>query len=401
VNLLPVAQAIPAQPPAHGLLASANEATDLPAEPSVPGQDRWGLGFTVQPENCTQAVPWDPDCGVWPTSGGDNVLDQKTAKEDAPTNQESYDVSPVVLVTSYACETKGFLSIDYSGRARRQLEASTSKAMEYELWTGDLKATNPNLQTGATVLESGAAVTPADALALLSQALSNCGAGGRGTIHAPTVFAERLLSVAPGAVKEAGNKLVSVNRGDTIVSGSGYPGTGPAGIAPPAGHTYVYATGPVNYRLGPPLVYPETFREAMNKTTNTIEYYAEREVAMNFDPCCHFVILVDIRESDGGSGGGGGGDVPTIATATLSNVAAAAISTSLLAAGAYRKGVLVFNDADEALLLKYGATASATSYTVKIAAGGYWEMPWPVFTGALDGIWENAPTGAARITELV
>jgi hypothetical protein len=87
--------------------------------------------------------------------------------------------------------------------------------------------------------------------------------------------------------------------------------------------------------------------------------------------------------------------------ATLSNVTSSATSGTLVAAGGEgRSGVLVFNDCDKALYLKYGATASATSFTVKIAAGGYWEMPKPIYYGVIDGIWESAPTGAARITVL-
>ena len=62
--------------------------------------------------------------------------------------------------------------------------------------------------------------------------------------------------------------------------------------------------------------------------------------------------------------------------------------------------VIVYNDSTEILYLKYGATASTTSYTVQIPAGGYWEMPFPIYTGAIDGIWANNASGVARITEL-
>lgn len=90
----------------------------------------------------------------------------------------------------------------------------------------------------------------------------------------------------------------------------------------------------------------------------------------------------------------------TVATATLTNVNDTATSTPLLAANTNRRGVTIFNDSLQALLVKYGATASTTSFTVRVAAGGYWEMPQPVYTGALDGVWTADSTGAARITEL-
>lgn len=87
-------------------------------------------------------------------------------------------------------------------------------------------------------------------------------------------------------------------------------------------------------------------------------------------------------------------------TATLTNVNDTASSTSLLASTAGRLGVTVFNDSTSTLYLKYGTTASATSFTVKIPPGAYWEMPLPIYTGAIDGIWSADASGAARITEL-
>ena len=87
-------------------------------------------------------------------------------------------------------------------------------------------------------------------------------------------------------------------------------------------------------------------------------------------------------------------------TATLSNVDDSAASVSLLAANTTRSGVILVNDSGEILYLKYGATASLTSFTYKIAAGGTWEMPEPIYLGAIDGIWAANGAGAARITEL-
>lgn len=90
----------------------------------------------------------------------------------------------------------------------------------------------------------------------------------------------------------------------------------------------------------------------------------------------------------------------TAAAATLANVNDSASSVTLQASNAARKGWTCFNDSDQALLVKFGATASATSFTVKIAAGGYYEMPRPIYTGVIDGIWAADSTGAARVTEL-
>jgi hypothetical protein len=91
---------------------------------------------------------------------------------------------------------------------------------------------------------------------------------------------------------------------------------------------------------------------------------------------------------------------PTAGAATLSNVNDTASSTTLLAASATRKGAICHNDSTSILYLKYGATASATSFTAKIPADGYWEMPEPIYTGIIDGIWSADASGAARLTEL-
>lgn len=95
----------------------------------------------------------------------------------------------------------------------------------------------------------------------------------------------------------------------------------------------------------------------------------------------------------------GGGSIAKATTATLSSVSSSASNGTLLAENADRIGVLVVNDSTATLYLKYGATASTSSYTVKLEPGSYWEMPQPIWVGIIDGIWSSA-NGAARITEL-
>jgi hypothetical protein len=91
---------------------------------------------------------------------------------------------------------------------------------------------------------------------------------------------------------------------------------------------------------------------------------------------------------------------PPPASSALSNVSGAVTSGTLLAANANRKGAVFMNDSTANLFLGLtSAAVSQTSYTVKILAGGYFELPWPVYTGQVNGIWDAA-TGAVRITEL-
>lgn len=84
-------------------------------------------------------------------------------------------------------------------------------------------------------------------------------------------------------------------------------------------------------------------------------------------------------------------------SATLSNVASSATSVTLFAAAGTTHGRALFNDSSAILYLKFGTTASLTSYTVQIAAGAYYEFPFPVYGGRVDGIWASA-NGFARCT---
>lgn len=268
------AEPIAATPAAHSITTGAQLQT---------GPDRWEVGYSQCPENCVDVATWDPDCRNWP--GG-----VKPEKSDAPENEACYDVDPFVIETAFGCDAKGWSTINFAGRARRQLEAATPKALEYELWTGTLKADNPNLQTGATVIGSGG-YSPKLGLALLGMALADCYHGGVGVIHAPSWIVDIWLEY--GTIKENGNRLITIVRGDTVIAGSGYPGTGPDGAGIPDNHAWVFATGPVQYRLGDTIVFPDTFEEAFDKKRNRVEYRAERMAAINFDPCCHFAVLIN------------------------------------------------------------------------------------------------------------
>lgn len=94
-------------------------------------------------------------------------------------------------------------------------------------------------------------------------------------------------------------------------------------------------------------------------------------------------------------------DPVAVGAATVGRVVASATVVTLAAANANRRGMIVFNDSASSLLVKYGAGATAASFTVRVLAGGYWEMPNPTYTGQVTGIWEGAgPTGGAQVTEV-
>lgn len=85
-------------------------------------------------------------------------------------------------------------------------------------------------------------------------------------------------------------------------------------------------------------------------------------------------------------------------TSSVTSVASSATNVTILASNANRLAATVYNDSNQSLYLKLGATASTSSFTVKISASGYYEIPGN-YTGQIDGLWAGA-NGSARVTEL-
>lgn len=80
---------------------------------------------------------------------------------------------------------------------------------------------------------------------------------------------------------------------------------------------------------------------------------------------------------------------------THSNVASANADTVLLTSSSTRQGSTIFNDSTAVLYVKLGTGASATSFTAKLLAGQYYEVPYG-YTAQINGFWDAA-NGFARI----
>lgn len=87
----------------------------------------------------------------------------------------------------------------------------------------------------------------------------------------------------------------------------------------------------------------------------------------------------------------------TGATGTLANVAGSASSVTLQAANTARIKLIMYNDSTADCYVKYGSTASATSFTWLMAAGSHIEES--DYNGIVTGIWTSA-TGNMRVTEV-
>lgn len=67
-----------------------------------------------------------------------------------------------------------------------------------------------------------------------------------------------------------------------------------------------------------------------------------------------------------------------------------------------RRGLIIVNTDANNLYLRYGDAASTSSggWTYIIPAGATWEMPKPIYTGLITGIWTAAGSGIANMTEV-
>lgn len=86
-------------------------------------------------------------------------------------------------------------------------------------------------------------------------------------------------------------------------------------------------------------------------------------------------------------------------SSSVTSVSSSATNVTLLSSNAARLGASIYNDSNKILYVKLGTTASTSSYTLQMSPNSFYEIPYPVYTGRIDGIWASA-NGAARITEL-
>lgn len=275
-----------AEPALYGILSPA-------ATVIYDDSAHWQSGYTYETLDCGTEVRLSTPC----SATGESVL--AVEAEDGQPLWRSY--IPFNIETAFQCSSLGGRLLDYEAKAYSRMEACQQKAIEREFWTGALAkaedAANgadpfPNRYLASTDVQDrtpggGAAVKPKHGLALLEQALGDCGCGVRGTIHVTRGVASSLgLSGSDGSLETPlGNK---------VIAGSGYTGSGPDGTAPTGTVQWMYATGPVTVRLGPILSRSGSRAETLDTRTNTVLVHADRSAGVTWDSCCHYGVKVDL-----------------------------------------------------------------------------------------------------------
>jgi hypothetical protein len=268
-----VVAAPPLAPPVQGLVRSTPLLVEDNALPA-----RWEAGVRFAPEVC--GLP-----GVWAVCS--------TAVLPSGNNRRAVrDYEPFAAVAYDECSAFGLNEQERQARARRALLAKDTLVLEREFWSGTLLATNPRLADATKAEVLGYGLQPVLALAALSQGLADAGVG-LGMIHVRPWLATLWLS--KNLLRWDGQRWVTL-RGDIVVAGSGYPGTGPSGELPAGGVEWAYATELVQVYRGnvdarPANADEVAVMEAMQKDpatgnyNNTLAYRAQRMLAAVHNGC--------------------------------------------------------------------------------------------------------------------
>ena len=275
----PVA-APPVTAPRFGLLASA-------ARPDMPF-DQWRNGITFRPSLMLGNIV-EPAVGTAESRNGYFwwVFDDAGDGGDPVTKDAGFRPNwntwrPYGIIEAQQGTALLLDDDQYLANARQLLATNQSRKMEKELWTGNI-ATFTGTENayltqlfGLSDLGSGGPVAAWSAL----QGYIADNQWGRGMIH----VAPKLIAYLENAylLRREGN-LILDSLDNIVVSGNGYPGTGPDNTPADPGTTWAYATPIVQVVEDTIDVVPGSLSEALIRGTNQVQYRAERMVMAWWD----------------------------------------------------------------------------------------------------------------------
>jgi hypothetical protein len=258
-------------PAPYGLVNSATLQRDV---------DRWEGGVSFESLACAANIE------IWGLcdSDGSPVIDNSGA--DRVVHAPAFGITATDTCSSTMAGS-AFREVA-AQRAEALLEASTQKALEWELKRGLVASTSTppgRWLTGPGVVDITTDSTghcPQAAVAMLQDAYSACGYGGPGVLHLTPGTAGGLRLTEDGDVLRTAN-------GDLAIAGAGY-------AEPSGGEVWAFITGPTYVWLGEITTYPDSMSQAVSIATNDIRYKAERLAAVTFDGCCAFAVKVDLAK---------------------------------------------------------------------------------------------------------
>lgn len=259
-----------------------------------PDEDQWVRGFSQEWETTLySATNWDDT----------DSTDGEVVAAGTPTYYT--EIKPFFIEAEELRSTLGFTGLDRIERLKRQLEGVTQHAMEVELWDGAVRKGESHANVAlsdasATVLNSGTALSPRRALALLEHHIGLASDGGeQGLIHMTRDVAALLASNSNMLFHEAGKEHLQTLGGTPVIVGSGYSGTGPDGVTGATAtdiNKWIYATGTVRTYVGDVDVVNDNLSQAYDVAgnQNDMRLKAIRPAAAYFDTSIHLAVRVDL-----------------------------------------------------------------------------------------------------------
>jgi hypothetical protein len=274
-------------PSAFGLLAVVD------VENSV-DEDHWIRGFSQE---------WETD--LYALYNVDDTNGNETQIAGAGSVNYYDEIKPFFIEVQEDRSTLGFLGIDRVERIKRQLDATTQRAIEEELWDGAVRkasghANRALTSDSVTILNSGNALSAKRALALLEHHIAmSSHAGEQGIIHATRDVVASLSSNSQMLFHNKVKDHLQTMGGTPVVTGSGYSGSGPDGDANAEAtdtNKWIYATGTVKVYLGNVDVVNDNLGQAydVSGNQNDMRLKAIRPAAAYFDTSIHLAVRVDL-----------------------------------------------------------------------------------------------------------
>ncbi len=266
------------------------------AKPNSPvAEDQWVRGFSqLWDTRPNYGRNWDD------TSNTSEVL---FSDASAPLYTEH---KPFFIEVEDYRSTFGLNGEDRFARVLRQLEGISQHACEAEFWDGAIadgeSLSNPYLtrENGATILNSGNALSPRRALALLEHEIGQMSAAGeQGIIHMTRDVAALLASNSNMLFHDRDKEHLQTLGGTPVAVGSGYSGNGPIGnthATASATNKWIYATGTVRVYLGEPDVVNDNLAQGydVSGNANDMRIKATRAASVYFDSSIYLAVRVDL-----------------------------------------------------------------------------------------------------------
>lgn len=286
---LPVEQRPQPGPLRYGLfnVAPPQVLQPTPEDPNLPDH-AYGGGLVYDPVGCGVARNYEINC---------ETPVEKTFDQNSP----EVEVLPWNVYASLVCGTYGYTPAYLEAKNGLTMYANEQHAVEAAFWTGSAGNT-PRLDdpVGAVDVGGGGSFTSiVDAVAALeAQAYGVYGyhavMHANSAVHAYASASNLVWSAVEfGAVwgSPTSDPTLRTEVGTKWVFGGGYPGTGPDGIAPGAGQTYIWITG--NVGVWRQATFTPSLWQTFDRQQNQWKVLSERGYLATYD-CFHAYALVDI-----------------------------------------------------------------------------------------------------------